>query len=82
MVIKVITPDTKVFEGEVSSVKFPGVSGGFEVLKDHVAIVSLLGNGELRLRTSNGDKHLDIQGGVVEVLNNQIVVLTEGATEK
>ena len=80
MVIKIITPDEKVFEGDVISSKLPGVSGGFEVLKDHAAIVSLLETGKLRLRDDSGkDTNLEIDGGVVEVLKNQIVVLAESA---
>ncbi|MCS6822437.1 MAG: ATP synthase F1 subunit epsilon [Microscillaceae bacterium] len=81
MHIKILTPDRLVFEGDVSSVKFPGSKGEFEVLKDHAAIISTLRKGNLRLRTSTGDKYLLIDGGVVEVLNNEIIVLAESVKE-
>ncbi|NJL12125.1 MAG: F0F1 ATP synthase subunit epsilon [Microscillaceae bacterium] len=77
MHIKVITPDRKVFEGEVSQAKFPGMSGQFEVLKDHAAMISMLGEGPLILNTTEGLKTFMIEGGVVEILRNQINVLVE-----
>ncbi|MCU0445173.1 MAG: ATP synthase F1 subunit epsilon [Microscillaceae bacterium] len=78
MTIKVITPDAPVFEGEVNQVKFPGSKGGFEVLKDHAPLISTLGKGTLELDTlSEGTKRYQIDGGVVEVLHNNISVLVE-----
>ena len=32
MVVEIITPDAKLFEGEVNSIKLPGTNGGFEIL--------------------------------------------------
>jgi F-type H+-transporting ATPase subunit epsilon len=78
MNIKVITPDAPVFEGEASQVKFPGVKGGFEVLKDHAPLISTLGKGTLEISTTTeGIKRYQIDGGVVEVLKNNINVLVE-----
>ncbi len=77
MFVKIITPDKNIFEGEVSSAKFPGASGSFEVLKDHAAIISLLEAGDVRLKTTEGEKNFVVDGGVVEVLNNNITVLVE-----
>ncbi len=74
MFVEIITPDRKVFSAEVSVVTLPGVNGSFQILNDHAAIVSTLAKGEL-----SGDKEVfQIEGGVVEVLNNRVLVLTEG----
>jgi F-type H+-transporting ATPase subunit epsilon len=79
MFVKVITPEQQVFEGEVNQAKFPGISGEFEVLKDHAALISTLNKGKMMLNTvSEGQKEYMIEGGVVEILNNQISVLIEG----
>jgi len=73
MNLEIITPDRKVFSGEVEIVTLPGSAGSFQVLKDHAAIVSTLGKGTLM-----ADKQeFTIDGGVVEVLNNKILVLAE-----
>lgn len=73
MNLEIITPDKKVFSGEVEVVTLPGTEGSFQVLKDHAAIVSTLGKGILK-----ADKQeFTIDGGVVEVLNNKVLVLAE-----
>jgi F-type H+-transporting ATPase subunit epsilon len=73
MNLEIITPDKKVFSGEVEVVTLPGTDGSFQILKDHAAIVSTLGKGILK-----ADKQeFTIDGGVVEVLNNKVLVLAE-----
>ena len=73
MNLEIITPDKKVFSGEVEVVTLPGTDGSFQVLKDHAALVSTLGKGILK-----ADKQeFAIDGGVVEVLNNKVLVLAE-----
>jgi F-type H+-transporting ATPase subunit epsilon len=79
MKLEILTPDKKVFEGEVRSVTVPGTMGSFEVLKDHAPIVSTLEDGKVIVRTANGEETILIKGGVIEVLNNNIMVLAEGA---
>ena len=82
MFIEIITPDKKVFEGEVVAATFPGSDGYFQVLNDHAPLIGTLGKGELRYTVEGKDKKrketiLDVEGGVVEVLNNRVVVLAE-----
>ena len=82
MFLEIITPDEKVFEGEVDSATFPGSDGSFQVLNDHAPLMSTLGNGELKYKITSKDKKttetiLDVEGGVVEVLNNRVIVLAE-----
>jgi F-type H+-transporting ATPase subunit epsilon len=74
MFVEIITPDRKVFSAEASVLTLPGVNGSFQILNDHAAIVSTLAKGEL-----SADKTVfQIEGGVVEVLNNRVLVLAEG----
>jgi F-type H+-transporting ATPase subunit epsilon len=77
MYLELITPDKKVFEGEVSSAALPGTLGSFEVLNNHAPIISSLAKGTVKLKTSEGLKTYQIDGGVVEVLQNKLVVLAE-----
>ncbi|QIX62419.1 ATP synthase F1 subunit epsilon [Hymenobacter lutimineralis] len=78
MHLEIITPDRKVFEGEVSSVQFPGTDGLFEVLNDHAPLISALQSGNVVL--NGGSTTFRIDGGVVEVLRNNVIVLAEGAS--
>lgn len=77
MYLEIITPDKKVFAGEVEAAQFPGANGSFEVLNGHAPLISTMEQGRVRLTTSKGQEFFTIDGGVVEVLNNKIIVLAE-----
>ena len=77
MYLEIITPDNKVFAGEVEAAQFPGTNGSFEVLNSHAQLISTLERGSIRLTTSKGQEFFTVDGGVVEVLNNKIIVLAE-----
>ena len=75
MQLDILTPDKTVFSGEVEEVTFPGTKGQFQVLRNHAALVSSLNKGKIKINTASGETFFEINGGVVEVLNNKIVVL-------
>jgi len=79
MTLEILTPEAIVFEGEVTSVKVPGTEGGFEILNNHAPIIAtLVGNGTVRVvQAGQKEQSFAVKGGVVEVLRNRIVVLTE-----
>ena len=78
MTLEIITPEKKLFSGEVNSVKFPGTNGEFEILNNHAPIISTLSNGEIRVITNDKDtKKFNINGGVIEMQNNKIIVLAD-----
>ena len=75
----VLTPEKKIFSGEISSVKVPGSTGQFEILKDHAPIVSSLVTGPVRIISSNGSKTVfNIAKGFIEVLGNEVSLLVQG----
>ncbi|HOO99589.1 MAG TPA: ATP synthase F1 subunit epsilon [Bacteroidales bacterium] len=78
MKIEIITPDRKVYEGEIVSVRVPGKKGSFQVLKDHAPIISTLDNGMVILVDDQGNQtEFEINGGVIEVKYNRIILLAE-----
>ncbi|MDA9898247.1 ATP synthase F1 subunit epsilon [Flavobacteriales bacterium] len=78
MQLEIITPEQKVFEGKVNSVQLPGVDGKFEILNNHAPIISTLSKGDVRVIDSNNKTELfKINGGVIEMQNNKIIVLAE-----
>jgi F-type H+-transporting ATPase subunit epsilon len=78
MKIEIITPDHKVFEGDIKSIRVPGKMGSFQVLKDHAPIISTLENGPVII-VDQADKETiyEINGGVIEVKMNKIILLVE-----
>lgn len=82
MTLEILTPERKLYSGDVYGVQLPGISGLFEVLNNHAAMVSALGKGNLKiLRDKTSFENYIIEGGFVEVLNNKVTVLVEGAKE-
>jgi F-type H+-transporting ATPase subunit epsilon len=78
MKIEIITPDRKIYEGEIKSVRVPGKGGSFQVLKDHAAIISTLENGPvIIINMTNLETVFEINGGVIEVKANKIILLAE-----
>ncbi len=82
MHLEILTPDKKVFEGEVIAVNLPGTLGVFEILNNHAPLISTLEDGKVIVRTATKEDVFLIQGGVVEVLNNKVIVLAEGGAHR
>lgn len=85
MYLEIVTPVEKVFQGEVDSVTFPGTDGSFQILNSHAPLISTLKNGIIKYHRNKGkldalDGTLKVNGGVVEVKNNSIIVLAEGTS--
>ena len=78
MTLEVLTPDKAVFNGEITSVTVPGAVGSFEVLRGHAPIISTLTDGKVVIRAGKDSQTLHIKGGVIEVINDKVIVLTEG----
>jgi F-type H+-transporting ATPase subunit epsilon len=81
MHLEIITPDKKVFEGDVSIATFPGSDGSFQVMNNHAPLISLLAKGIVEYKTKDQRIKVEITGGVVEVLKNKVIVLADGVKE-
>jgi len=78
MRIDIITPDKKVYEGEIKSVRVPGKKGSFQVLKDHAPIISTLDSGPVIMVDEEGNQKIfEVTGGVIEVKANTIILLAD-----
>ena len=81
MYLEIVTPDQKVFEGEVLSATFPGTDGSFQILNHHAPLLSTLKKGKIVYKDKKNEYDVTVDGGVVEVLNNKVVVLAESIVE-
>jgi F-type H+-transporting ATPase subunit epsilon len=78
MLLEIISPDKKLYEGEVKSIVLPGIDGSFGILDKHAPLISALKKGEIQITvTENQKENFQVNGGVVEVLNNKVIVLAE-----
>jgi F-type H+-transporting ATPase subunit epsilon len=81
MKIEIITPDKKIFEGDVQSIRVPGKKGSFQVLKDHAPIISTLETGPVIMVDLGGTEiRYEIKGGVIEVKMNKIILLADSVS--
>jgi len=78
MKLEIITPDKSVFTGEVSLVQLPGIDGSFEILNMHAPLISVLKKGNIKIKDDQGkEQFFKVNGGVVEVLKNKVLILAE-----
>lgn len=93
MILEIVSPEAKLFSGEVTSVSVPGVDGDFQMLNNHAAIVSILGKGNVKVVAQNVQIKeefeskfnrinaqtvwLPINSGTVEMNNNKVIVLAD-----
>ncbi|MGM0565537.1 MAG: ATP synthase F1 subunit epsilon [Bacteroidota bacterium] len=78
MNVEIITPDTNIFNGEASLIQLPGVDGLFEILHNHAPMIAALGEGKVKIKKESGEtEYFDIDGGVLEVKENKVLVLAE-----
>jgi len=93
MKLEIISLEAKLYQGEATAVALPGVDGSFQLLENHAPIVSILQEGEVRLKgfdvkkvpssfthlftTKGSDTVLAIKSGTVEMKQNNLVLLVD-----
>jgi F-type H+-transporting ATPase subunit epsilon len=76
--LEIVSPDRKVYSGEVKSVSAPGIEGGFQVLSNHAPYVTTLGIGKIKIESTDGSEIIfAISGGIFEVSKNKATILAE-----
>jgi F-type H+-transporting ATPase subunit epsilon len=79
MKLEIITPETTIYSGDIQLVQLPGLDGLFEILHNHAPMIAALGKGRVKV-ISTADKStefFEINGGVLEVKKNKIIVLAD-----
>lgn len=73
----ILSPQGKVFSGDVDQAIFPGVLGAFAVLPRHAPLISSLAKGKLKYCQNGEWSQFEVEDGFVEVKNNEIKVCIE-----
>ncbi|HYD55090.1 MAG TPA: F0F1 ATP synthase subunit epsilon [Gemmatimonadaceae bacterium] len=79
LTVSVISPEAVLYEGTTDAVVAPAFDGQVGILTDHAPMLTLLGAGELRLGT-DGTRRFQVEGGFLQVADNQVRVVTERAS--
>jgi F-type H+-transporting ATPase subunit epsilon len=81
MQLEILTPEHKVFSGNVYGIQLPGIEGSFEILEKHAPMIASLGAGKMKILKDKSTSELyQITGGFAEVINNKVSVLIEDAS--
>ena len=77
MQIEIITPDKTIFSGDAFLIQLPGIDGSFEILDNHTPLISVLLKGNIKIQKDKQHEaqYFEINGGVVEVLKNKVLIL-------
>lgn len=78
MKLEITSPDKQIFSGDAELVQLPGSDGLFEILNNHAPMIAALGKGKIKVQDQEGKlQFFEIKGGVCEVKDNVILVLSE-----
>jgi F-type H+-transporting ATPase subunit epsilon len=75
MQVEVLTPDKTLYTGEAELITLPGVSGSFQIMTNHAAMIANLKAGQMEVKNGSNVETFDVAGGLVEVIHNKVVVL-------
>lgn len=77
--LRIVTPERIVLEKDVAQVTATAVDGELSILPDHEPIVTPLSIDMLRFREDKEEEFAAIMGGILEVKNNEVTVLSDAA---
>ena len=75
--IEIVNPEKSfLVKEDVSEVVVPAFEGEMGILKDHIAIISFLKPGIIKIFSKSGNENYYIEDGIVEFKNNNLSILT------
>ena len=77
--VSVISPEQTLYEGDASAVVAPAYDGLVGILTGHAPMMTLLGRGTLRVSEAGGERTFAVEGGFLQVVDDQVRVVTERA---
>ena len=80
--LQIVTPEARVFNGDVDWVELPTLEGQIGVYPGHVRLMTGLGVGEIRAHTSDGVASFVIAGGHVKIEPSLISILAMFASSE
>ncbi len=76
-----VSPEKRVFAGEVDQVVVPGVEGEFGVLAGHAPFMSTILSGAIAIHADGDVTRTFIRGGFAEVTSEGLTILAEEAID-
>jgi F-type H+-transporting ATPase subunit epsilon len=80
--LEIVTPEAKIFEGDVDFVQLPGAEGDMGVYPQHETLVTELKAGELHITQKGHVQVLAIGEGFAEITATSVGIITDGAVNE
>lgn len=77
--LEIVTPEAKVFSGDIEMVSLSGVDGDMGIYPDHMPLMTQLAAGEVLVRQNGADVALAVGDGFVQVTKDRVAILTDMA---
>jgi len=75
--LEIVNPESSFLSKEdVIEAVIPGYEGEMGILKDHIAIISFLKPGIIKIFSKNGEDKFFVEDGIVEFKKNYLSILT------
>jgi F-type H+-transporting ATPase subunit epsilon len=81
MRVSVVSPEQALFDGDATAVVAPAYDGEVGILPRHAPFLTLLGAGELVIRSGGGARRFHVEGGFLQVLDSRVRVVAEQARD-
>ena len=82
MKVEILTPEKKVFEGEVEILTVPTRAGIISVMSNHSSLVTAVNAGTIIAQTKEGKKVFENERGVMQTMKNKTSLLLMKCKEK
>jgi len=79
MLLKLITPERTIFEGEIQELIVPTVSGEIAILPHHMNLVTQITDGEVTIKSNDKNQHIAVTQGFLEVQRDTVSLLADFA---
>ena len=75
--VEIVNPEKSfLIKEDVSEAVVPGFEGEMGILKDHIAIISFLKPGIIKILSKSGNENFYVEDGIVEFKDNILSILT------
>ena len=78
--VDVVSATEEIYSGEAKCVFAPASMGEIGIYPKHVALISTLKPGEVRVETENGMESIFVSGGIIEVQPDTVTIFSDTAS--
>jgi F-type H+-transporting ATPase subunit epsilon len=79
--LEIVTPEAKIYSGDVEMVTLPGVEGEMGVYPMHAPLMTEIKSGEVAIRAGGNLHYLAVGDGFVQITGEKVAIMTDMAIE-